>query len=183
MIIKQYKNMLFGSGSKPADQWKAIDFFFTIDDDGQKLTFDLCCRTLAARIDVIRLRVMYEFFLRWVIITSDFPFLTVPVPDIIDGEIAYVAGPLGRRLATLAWNKPGITTDELVERAADDTTTRESVFDALSRLEDKFILCQQDHGFWYLTGRNPYLMRKRLAESNGRLNAQVGGSVHWSRLL
>lgn len=179
MIIKQYKNLLFGSGAKPKDQWKAIDFFFTIADDGQALTFDLCCRTLAARIDVIRLRIQYEFFLRWVIITSDFPFLTVPVPDIIDGEIAYIAGPEGRRLATLAWNKPGITTDELLERAGNDEATRE----ALSRLEDKLILCQQDHGFWYLTGRNPYLMRKRLAESKGRFDAQLGGSVHWSRLL
>ena len=179
MIIKQYKNMLFGSGTKPADQWKAIDFFFTIADDGQKLTFDLCCRTLAARIDVIRLRIQYEFFLRWFIVTSDFPFLTVPVPDIIEGEIAYIAGAEGRRLATLAWNKPGISTDELLDRSGDDDSTR----DALSRLEDKFILCQQDPGFWYLTGRNPYLMRRRLAESSGRLNPQVGGSVHWSRLL
>lgn len=37
--------------------------------------------------------------------------------------------------------------------------------------------------YLHATGRNPYLMRKRLAESKGRFDAQLGGSVHWSRLL
>lgn len=179
MIIKQHKNMLFGSGMKPADQWKAIDFFFTFSDDGQSLTFDLCCRTLSARIDVIRLRIQYEFFLRWFVSPVDFPFFTVPVPDIIEGEIAYVGGPDGRRLASLAWNKPGITTSELLERAGDSPATR----DALARLEDRFILCQQEEGYWYLTGRNPNLMRKRLTEQNGGIAPSLGGSIHWSKLL
>lgn len=180
LIIKLHKNMLFGSGGKPADQWKAIDFFFTYSDDGESLTFDLCCRTLSARIDVIRLRIHYEFFLRWFVSPVDFPFLTVPVPEIIEGEIAYVGGPEGRRLATLAWNKPGITTGELLERAGDTPSTR----NALVNLEERFILCQQSEGYWYLTGRNPYLMRKRIAEQNGGVAPTMGGStIHWSKLL
>ena len=178
ILIRHYKNLLFGAASKAKDQWKAIDWFFTLTDDGSA-TFDLACRAFGARMDVVRLRIHYEFFLRWVVIPCDFPFMTVPVPDIIAGEVAYIGGDAGQRLANIAWNRPGITTAELLSLAGNNDATGS----ALAQLEDKLILCQQSEGFWYLTGRNPYLLRQRLSESKGHLVANLGGSIHWSRML
>jgi hypothetical protein len=177
VLIRHYKNLLFGASSKPEDQWKAIDWFFTVQDDG-KATFDVACRAFGARIDVVRLRIHYEFFLGWKVVPQDFPFLTVPVPDLISGEIAYIAGEQGHRLAHSCWNRPGIKTAQLLAIAGTDKET----VAALLRLEDKFILSQkEDH--WWCTGRNPYLLRQRISELKGHLIAKVGGSIHWSRLL
>lgn len=179
VIVRSYKNLLFGTSSTPAQRWKAIEWFFTIADDGREVTFALCCQALGARIDVVRLRIHYEFFLRWWISPTEFPFLTVPVPDTIDGEIAYVSGEIGRDLATVAWNNPGITTDNLLAAVGGgQAATR-----VLQRLEEKFILCNQSAGNWYLTGRNPYLLRKALEEAKGGVNRAMGGTIHWSRLL
>lgn len=179
ILIRHYKNLLFGASSKAKDQWKAIDWFFTLTDDGVEPTFDLCCRAFGARIDVVRLRIHYEFFLRWTVMPCDFPFMTVPVPDIIAGEVAYIGGDAAQRLAHIAWNRPGIKTKELLALAGNTSATTS----ALAQLEDKLILCQQSEGFWYLTGRNPFLLRQRLSESKGHLNANQGGSIHWSRML
>lgn len=182
VLIRHHKNLLFGASSKPRDQWTAIDWFFTLQDDG-RATFDVACRAFGARIDVVRLRIQYEFFLRWFVTPVEFPFLTVPVPDILAGEIAYMAGERGQDLARIAWNKPGVTTMELLQEAGEDKETHS----ALARLEDKLVLCQQGEGTdepnWYLTGRNPYLMRQRLSQQKGHLLANLGGSIHWSRLL
>jgi hypothetical protein len=177
VLIRHYKNLLFGASSKSEDQWKAIDWFFTVQDDG-KATFDVACRAFGARIDVVRLRIHYEFFLGWKVVPQDFPFLTVPVPEIIAGEIAYIAGEVGHDLARACWNRPGIRTAQLLGICGSDKQT----IAALSRLEDKFILSQkEDH--WWCTGRNPYLLRQRISEQKGHLIANVGGSIHWSRLL
>lgn len=178
IIIKSFKKKLFGTDADGRARWEAIEWFFTLQDNGRDPTFDLCCRALSARVGVLRLRIHYEFYLRWWISPVAFPFMTVPVPDLIDGEVAFVAGEEGRDLATMAWNRPGIGTDDLLSVCGDTPDTRR----ALSRLDDKLLLCEQD-GHWYLTGRNPYLLRKRLEERRGISIASLGGSVHWSRLL
>ena len=179
IIIKTYKNKLFGTAASPEDRWSAIRWFFTTEDDGLDPTFELCCQAFGARIDVLRLRIHYEFFLRWWVAPVDFPFATVGVPELIDGEIAYIAGEAGRDLAWAAWARPGITKDELLS----GVSNRAEGERLLDRLHDKLILCEQNSGYWYLTGRNPFLMRKRLSEAKGKSYAELGGSVHWSRLL
>lgn len=182
VIIKAYKNRLFGTTSTDAERWKAIRWFFTIEDDGVEPTFALCCQAFAARIDVLRLRIQYEFFLRWWVAPQPFPFLAVPLPDLMDGECGYIAGDIGRDLAAAAWRRPGILTDELVAQVTQHRVAEAHT--ALQRLDDRGILCERDGGYWFLTGRNPFLMRQRLAEKRGaRSLAQIGGSVHWSRLL
>jgi hypothetical protein len=179
IIIKGYKNKLFGTASSAQERWAAIKWFFTADDDLLDPTFDLCCQAFGARIDVLRLRIHYEFFLRWWVAHVEFPFATVAVPELIDGEIAYIAGETGRDLAWAAWSRPGITKDELLAAV----TNRSEGERLLDRLHEKLILCEQNSGYWYLTGRNPFLMRKRLSEAKGKSYAELGGSVHWSRLL
>lgn len=179
IIIRSFKQQLFASPQRAGDAWRAIEFFFTLADNGQDVTFDLCCRALDARIDVLRLRIQYEFFLRWWVAPSPFPFLTVPVPSIIEGEILYAAGPLGMDLARRAWLLPGISSDGMMDGVAD----RAAALRMLERLDDKMLLCRQGADSWYLTGRNPYLLRLRLAERDVRKATGLGSSIHWSRLL
>lgn len=180
VIVRSFKQQLFASGpQRLRDAWAAIEFFFTLQDNGDDVTFDLCCRALDARIDVLRLRIQYEFFLRWWVAPTPFPFMTVPVPDIIEGEILYAAGQPGMDLARRAWLRPGISTEALIDGMGPaDTALR-----LLERLDDKMLLCRQGADSWYLTGRNPYLLRLRLAERDMRKATGLGSSIHWSRLL
>lgn len=178
IIIKSFKNDLFGSLTTGTRRWAAIEWFFTRSHDTSDVTFPLCCEALGARIDVIRLRIQYEFYLRWWLMPREFPFHSVSVPSIIDGEIAYVAGEVGRDLATIAWNKPGINTTDLLDAVGYPAISQQ----ALDRLSEKMILSEQTGGNWYLTGRNPHIFRQRLLESRGHAGSS-GGSVHWSKLL
>jgi hypothetical protein len=176
VLIKSYRNELFGSKEMP---WRAMEFFFTGQDDGG-LNFDLACRVLNARTDVIRLRIQYEFFLRWWVAPVDFPFMPVDVPEDIDSECAYVCGLLGRDLAYAAWCQPGISSAALAQQVG---SKLDVVGPALERLDDKMLLCCQGEDNWYLTGRNPFLMRKRQAEKQGVSLNTLGGSIYWSRLF
>ena len=176
LVIKSYRNELFNTKLAP---WGAMQYFFAAGDDGG-LTFDLACRVLNARKDVVRLRIQYELFLRWWVSPVEFPFVATEVPEDIDSECAYVAGLLGRDLAYAAWCQPGITADALAQAVG---SSHEVVRKALERLDDKMLLCCQGDNNWYLTGRNPFLLRKRLAEKQGVSLNTLGGSIYWSRLF
>ena len=106
--------------------------------------------------------------------------MATEVPEDIDSECAYVAGLLGRDLAYAAWCQPGITADALTQAVG---SSQEVVRKALERLDDKMLLCCQGDNNWYLTGRNPFLLRKRLAEKQGVSLNTLGGSIYWSRLF
>jgi hypothetical protein len=178
VIIKAYKNRLFAGTLAKTDVWSAIEWFFTGYDNGIDPTFDLCCRALDARIDVLRLRIHYEFYLRWWVSPIEFPFLTVRVPSVLEAEILYVAGPLGLDLCREAWCRPGISTESLIDRVGHAVEAAK----ALQRLDEKMILCLQGENSWYLTGRNPHLLRQRLSD-RGVSQSSLGGSIHWSRML
>jgi len=177
-IIRDHKFTLFGSLSASARVWKSIHWFFAGDDDGRTPTFDLCCAALDVRADVLRLRLHYEFFLRWWIAPKPFPFMTVPVPSLIAAEIAYICPELGRDLAFLAWTRPGIHTQTLIDELGQEAKVRRD----LARLDERLMLCEQGEGHWYLTGRNPLLLRQRLI-LKGASPAVIGGSMHWSRMF
>ena len=181
IIIEANKNWLFGHASTPQTQWRAIDFFFTGIDNGSA-TFDLCCQALFARKDLLRLRIHYEFWLRWMEFPAEFPFLTVPLPGIIEGEIVYHAGPEGIELACEAWIRPGIPQDLLLLNASGAASLDQvpaKYLSALQVLEDRFILSEQNRN-WYLTGRNPQQRRLQLDKETGRPGG--AGTVSWSKL-
>ena len=181
IIIETNKNWLFGHSATYESQRKAIDFFFTLEDNGSA-TFELCCQALFARKDLIRLRVHYEFWLRWIVFKQEFPFMTVPLPGILEGEVVYHAGPEGIELASEAWLRPGIPQSELLMYASGaDTLDKvpQKYLSALQVLEDRFILSEKNET-WYITGRNPLLRRLQIDKETGR----PGGSatVSWSKL-
>lgn len=182
LAIEKHKVDLFGHKANYKSRRSAVEWFFCHMDDGG-LTFDLCARLLDSRPDVLRLRIHYEFWLRWMVFSDEFPFMTVPVPDIIRGEILYNANTEGLEVAQEAWLQPGISTDALLLKAsgADSiSSVPEKYKRALDLLESAYILSIQHEG-WYLTGRNPLLQRLDLEKNYGRSIA--GTSVHWSRLF
>jgi hypothetical protein len=178
VIIRQHKHRIFGSRTTPSSILKSIEWFFTAEDDGQTATFDLCCGALGVRADVLRLRLQYEFFLRWWVAPRPFEFLCSPVPDMIMADVAYSCPETGRTLASLVWRNPGIGTEALVAELGHEAQIKRD----LTRLDEQCLICEQGTGTWYLTGRNPFLMRQRLI-LRGAKPSVVGGSVHWSRLF
>ena len=182
LIIDRLAELLFSKKSTPAEIDRAITFFFTIEDNGEDLTFPLCCQVLNARCDVLRLRLHYEWWLRGTIFTGPFPFLTVPVPDTISGEITYYSGAAGYALARECWVQPGITEDELIACVAElDDYAPAKLRESLTILENRLLMsCQAER--WYVTGRNPMLLNMKAEELYGGQLLR-GGTYHWSRLF
>lgn len=149
-------------GSDPEQRHAAINWVFTADDKPD--AFELCCAALGARAHVVRLRLHYQFYLDWTVFPAPFPFLTVPLPHDLIGQIMYEAGAEGFALAREAWLWPGIREDLLLERAG--VTHRRS----LERLEEKGIMAAQMTN-WYLCGRSPSLTLR-----------EKGGTLSWSSL-
>ena len=181
-LIDHHANLLFRRTSKAHDIAAAIDFFFTMTDNG-RLTFNACCGVLRARQDVLRLRIQYEWWLRGTIFTGPFPCMCVPVPRDIASEIIYYAGHNGYALAREAFVQPGIDQTELLEVVSkEERSNKRELITALDALEDRFLMSSQA-GRWWTTGRNPMLMMMRLSSEKSSVAVERGGSVHWSRLF
>lgn len=182
LLVEDYAKRLFSPKSTPKAIQSSISFFFTVEDSGLEITFPLCCEVLEVRLDVLRMRIQYEWWLRGAIFTGPFPFMTVPVPRTIAGEITYYGGEEGYALARECWVQPGIPSDELLDSIAElDGYSKQKLRVALERLEERFLMSSQA-GRCYVTGRNPLLMSMR-AESIYGVQLMRGGSFHWSRLF
>lgn len=183
LAVEKHKIDLFGHKAKTDDRKSAVRWFFCQEDHGG-LTFDMCCDVLESRPDVVRLRIHYEFWLRWMVFPYEFPFMTVPVPAILRPEILFYAGEYGLEVAQEAWMQPGINAEGLLTKAAGVSRLSEVPKDyttALDLLEAKYLMSPQHDG-WYLTGRNPLLQRLDIEKHMGR-NMGLGTTTHWSRMF
>lgn len=176
LILKSNVDALFNKKSKPDDYIKATRWLFGRYES--KTSMETCCLTLGVRKDVLRLRIHYEFWRRWVVLPIEFPFLTDPVPDVVEGEIFILAGQEGFELSRAAWMQPGIRTSELIEKLAPAGEEQKYV-DALQTLSEKYILSRQGDS-WYLTGRNPSLRAIDIGETTYRLQRH---HVSWSKMF
>ena len=182
LAVEKHKIDLFGHKATSQNRRAAIEWFFCHADDGG-LTFNVCAALLDSRPDVLRLRIHYEFWLRWMVFSEEFPFMTVPIPEIIRGEILYNSSMQGVEVAQEAWLQPGLSTDELLMKAAGTASIKDVPIEykkALDLLETCYILSVQHEG-WYLTGRNPLLQRLDQEKDRGRTISST--SIHWSRLF
>lgn len=175
-IVKANVEALFDvKKRKPEDLVRAAQWVFgrTLGE----VNFERCCETLGTRKDVLRLRIHYEFWRRWLVLPVEFPFMIDPVPDAVEGEIYIVAGEEGYMLARAAWRQPGIRSAALLEEASGgenvDTYRR-----ALELLAERYLMSQQADS-WYLTGRNPTLRAIDLAASPYR---PLTSQISWSKL-
>jgi len=183
LAIEKHKVDLFGHKANREDKRAAVRWFFCSEDHGG-LTFELCCEVLDSRPDIIRMRIHYEFWLRWAKFEEEFPFMTVPLPSILHGEIMYYAGQEGVEVAQEAWLQPGIEIASLLTKAAGKDSLAEvpkTYHKALEILEEQYVMSPQ-HESWYMTGRNPLNRRLDLEKQMGR-NVALGSTIHWSRLF
>lgn len=192
LLIQGYAGQLFESLTsariKKSTNCSALQesmcwFFGTQPTPGQA-DFDLACRVLEARADVFRLRLQYEFYLRWSVFSSrpdqgSAAYQSVGLPDFLAGEVAYHSGRIGRMVAELAWLQPGLADSALVESLPDEDHT--DVREALAVLENKYVMAEQE-GHWYTTGRNPAAARKRASSNKLHNAALTGGGISWAAL-
>jgi hypothetical protein len=181
-MVEDQSRKLFGGKGTTKVMLEAIRFFFAADASESEITFGLCCDVLQARVDVLRLRMQYEFWLRGTVFTGPCNFLAVTVPRTIAGEITHYGGDEGYALAREAWVQPGISGEELMGSVMElDGFSLRALRAALEHLEARCLLsCAA--GRWYVTGRNPLLLAIR---GDNRYGVEVvrGGSFYWSRLF
>ncbi|AOZ11084.1 hypothetical protein [Cupriavidus malaysiensis] len=176
--------MLFASKSSGDLRRAALAFFFGKPAHG-KVSFDLACAALQARPDVVRLRIQYELYLRMMKMSGPFPFATIGIPPIIEGEIIFHAGFAGHALARETWAQPGISQGDLLTVVKElDGFNQEVLLEALSKLHEQRLIASigSVEVFWYLTGRNPLENRMHRPSRFGR-EVAVGGTASWSQLF
>ncbi len=177
-MLKANIDCLFDKKSKPEKLIQAAHWVFgrTIGE----WSMEGCCISLGARRDVLRLRIHYEFWRRWIVFPIPFPFLIDNVPETVEGQIFMSGGKEGYALARAAWLQPGIRTARLLEEAAKyEGCGEEQLRESLQSLSDQYVLSQQTDS-WYLTGRNPILRAIDLSSSTYRLSRNY---LSWSRMF
>jgi len=158
------------------------------DSGGKFVSFDLVCRVLLVRPEVFRLRIMYSFWLDWVVFPQPVPSFARNLPDQTMVEAEGHADMLGSRCVQEAWMRPGTTLTQLVACVRESYgeamgfITDDEVRSAVAALDEACILSEQA-GHWYCTGRNPALRDARRRESLGWGWEVHGSSYAWSRLF
>ena len=163
LIQERVRNCFIDSASK-RDHKEGIDWVFTYLPDEHRRTFKECCEVLRVRPWLLQTRVHFQFYRKGLVFDDQFPFETVPMPGIIQGEAAYYGGDEGSVMANMAWLKPGIAHKELA--------TSQAAVRSLNQLEEKGIMAEHGGG-WYTTGRNPLMVE--------HLRRSVSWSYLWPR--
>lgn len=183
IIRAQAANLFSKDPRSQKSRPEAIDFFFTNIDNKEDVTFQLCCDVLDTRPDILRLRIVYEFWLRAVQFSNPMPFETVPVPDVVVNEVYMISGDVGLAVARSVWNWPGASSDVIFERCARYGHKDQDIKIAIGRMQDEFILSEIIGG-WYLTGRNPVMQSMRdQTRFGGKAVQMMSQTTHWSRLF
>lgn len=181
-VVHHHAQSLFSGKYSKKNRDESIRFFFeSHQQDIDEITLELCCDVLRTRVDVLRLRIQYEFWLRGSIFTGPFPFVST-LPKSISNEIIYYSGDLGLALAREAWIQPGLIDSDLLNiTGLHNSYSAKAMHAILESLEDRYLMSSQA-GRWYVTGRNPLLMNIRRQSANGN-RGEKGGSYYWSRLF
>ena len=159
-------------------------YFFGVRDDGGA-TFQVCCDVLRARADVFRMRIQYEWWLRFTVFSGPFDFMAVPLPIGLVEEIAYYVPRGGIELAREIWVQPGIDSTEAIERVMHQERgwTLDVLLRALAQLEQRMYVSRTADAC-YVTGRNPLMRSVDSGGMHGAADAaQRGSTVHWSGLF
>lgn len=184
MIIRAQAENLFSKDPRVQKRRpEAIDYFFTNLDNGEDVTFQLCCDVLDTRADVLRLRIVYEFWLRGVQFTNPMPFETVQIPEVVVNEVYMLCGDVGLAVAHSVWNWPGVGIQTVLNRCHHLGYSDKVIETTIARLQDEFILSEIMDG-WYLTGRNPIMQSMRdQTKFGGKSVPMMTQTTHWSRLF
>lgn len=151
LMMKHIRNSFLKSASDNARK-HAIEWIFVGTAKENEVDFETCCYCLGVREHVLKSRIQYEYYLRWIVF-PDFPFLTKPMPEELSTELLFQCGYEGLDLARHAWYYPGISVQELLERESGKYSIpmMNQTLDSM-RLRG-FISMRVDNV--YCTGRNP----------------------------
>lgn len=174
LLTRHIRNS-YMANAKPRARIAAIDWIFANVVKEDEVDFTTCCTALGVRDYVLKARIHYEFYLRWIVYPS-FPFLTLPMPEEILSEIQFKCGFEGSDVARHAWYYPGVELTTVIEREE-----RNYDADSVHLIVDHLVR----HGFLsrrvnnlYLTGRNPAREDGIQVIERHQKNARV----IWSRL-
>ena len=170
----------------------AMHFFYDVAND-DRLTFQDAIEVVGGgavvRGDVVRLRFMYEFWLRW-FKPPVMGFEASPVPDFIEAKSCMVGGIEAGILAGEIWYQPGINirdamakTADICERTMDEVPSNERMKSAIDALiADAYMVSTRPASdgsptvdLW-LTGTNPTLLIEE-----GRLTSR--GTHVWTKFF
>lgn len=160
---------------------KAVEFFFC--DRLHALNFEEAARCISTEIraDVLRMRFMYEFWLRkWQI--GPMPSDAVGVPTRVELMAARFGGVLAMQMVTEAWFHPGIEAIKLLDLMSDkdNLPLREEAVKTMSQLVDAYVLSVADEGI-YCTGVNPILeLEDRQNDPTLQQRSRLA-NIYWSR--
>lgn len=134
--------------TKAKDRLLGLDWVFCHVAD--PVTFDLCAEALGARPEVIRKRLMYEFYRRWIVFPGPLPFLAVPLPEDLGSFVHYECGDAGLAITVTCWYWPGVPTHAIFSQC-EERGIRITDHDLDKVDATGIIACNTDN--WYVTGR------------------------------
>lgn len=191
LLIKKHTDILFAHPpSKNAKaRLQAIRFLFDplfVLAHGYDL--DLCCRSIHAsvRLDVVQLRIQYEFWQQQIVFQNPFPFDTGDLSSMIENNAyslaqnAGVNGDVGASIAWRTWAQPGVGTGEVIASVLNvhPDLDKKDIFKCLTVLEDEYFISRYyDH--CYLTGINP--IRQAEFEVTQGMRFRSDARLNWSR--
>lgn len=151
LLTHHIKNVISATKS-PRTRKRSLEFVFADMHKADEVSFTTCCESLNVREHVLRTRVHYEYFLRWVI-CEDMPMLTLPLHDDLINEVMYRAGTTGLAVAKLAWSNPGIRYEDIYQRLRPSYLPKDLIA-AVRELVNCGSLAKRGDSM-YFTGRNP----------------------------
>lgn len=184
LLIYGYAEHLFSTKNSELQE-AAIKFFFCFGEDAIGFEDAAACIDTFIRVDVIRLRIMYEFWLlEWHL---KLPFTAMPLPSRVSAIAAQHADLIGIDIVREAWFEPGIEAEMLIQRvvARNPGVTQKTIEGALEKLLLFHVISEStesDTPRFYTTGKNPILKQKESIIDRGRVRRSLD-SIHWSRLF
>jgi len=117
-----------------------------------KIPYDLCCEAIGVRPNLLRVRIQYELFQKWIVLSDPIHFLMEPLPGSFEAEIMYNYTEDHLKVAKKIWQHPSIDTVRIFSFCDEHKIANPmKILEKLSEVGN--ISNQMD--YWYFTGRNP----------------------------
>lgn len=153
IAIKNAVEIFCDKSTEPQLRERAAEWLFVPNmEDADGLTFDLCCKALETRPNLIRLRVHYELYKEGLVLEAPLPFLAIGIPEFFTLEILGTFGDEAVEAADYIWGFPSLRADHLYTLMTESDKDR--LWKTMCEMERKGYIAIKG-GHWYFTGRNP----------------------------